>query len=572
MKQKYHLKINQPEPSRTDIEKHMDFDALLAAYQAQPEEAPASARVRTMRSPRWAYQIAAAAAVLLLLGIGWQWLQQDRFELSPKDYFAQRPFIDPPLERLDLSANYMKATVGTKHGGQVALTPESQLQVPEQAFVDANGQLVSGEVEIFYRELHDFVDFFLSGVPLHYDSATQAYQLESAGMIEIYATHQGERVSLAPDRAIEVSFASYVYTQSNGVIPQLSIYQLDTTARNWQYIQPDQIAGGSPNNSDTPNAWEARYAALRRRADRAIAAQIAADPVPQPPIRPEQASGDRPTIDLNNFATELPLAAGSNVPSSELSTINPNGVWEIAPESPTIDPRAFQVEWEEIRLVKIAPNRYELTLLHSANSERLIVRPALLKNNYERAMAEYEQASEAYKIALAAHNARMAAVRDSINASLAKEYEQLGTEFAKELAAADNAADRRAMRQRRVQHRFTINELGIYTSAHPLGLPSVQVQANYQDASGNRIIGRTAYVTNARENTVYQFLAAKEAPLRLHPDTEHLIWVVTEDNQLVVGRTTSASLESQEEVTIELQDSPPEGISSKTALRKLLSF
>lgn len=42
-------------------------------------------------------------------------------------------------------------------------------------------------VKITYREFADPIDFFVSGIPMEYDSAGRKYNFESSGMCEINA-------------------------------------------------------------------------------------------------------------------------------------------------------------------------------------------------------------------------------------------------------------------------------------------------------------------------------------------------------------------------------------------------
>ncbi len=566
MKHNYHLKINPKEPSREEIERHMDFEALLATYQAEP--AAPKARVSHLTTRRWVYRFSAAAAIALLLAIGISYLLNRPQGPTPEEYFAQQPPIAPPLPSLKTTAGLAALTVNVETGGTLEVGNGTELQIPQNAFAAADGTPISGDVTIFYQELHDFVDFFLSGVPLRYDSAAQRYQLESAGMVEIYAEQAGQRVQLLPDHPLEVSFASFVYTDASGSLPQLSIYRYDTAMANWQYLQPDRLSGAAQMTNAT--FWERRFAELERQARTARSALEAMDPLPQPPLRPERATGDRPTLDLQ-FTNQLELAEGSNIQPTQLDELNPNGVWEIAPESPPFDQRSATIQWEAVRIVRLAPNRYELTLLKGPDSERLVVRPALLGNAYDQALAAYQDAMAVYQRALDARTARMSAAQDSIDRTLAAQYDELNAEFTAALEASDNPAERREMRRRRVRHTFDIEQLGIYTSAHTLQPPAIQVKAKYQDPSGQTIAVTTAYVTNAEENTVYQFLAADGAPLQLRDGTDNLIWIVTEEGQLAIARSNEGAVAGSKRMTIELQSNQAVG-ASRESVRRLLSF
>jgi len=79
--------------------------------------------------------------------------------------------VNPPIPQAQkVFASYK---VDAHKGGVYEYGNGSKITVPARAFVYEDGSEVTGEVELKYREFHDFVDFFLSGIPMEYDSAGQ---------------------------------------------------------------------------------------------------------------------------------------------------------------------------------------------------------------------------------------------------------------------------------------------------------------------------------------------------------------------------------------------------------------
>jgi len=170
-----------------------------------------NAKVKTYRTPnsvegtpryRWIYPVLAMAAAGLV-GVVMMILNpapKADSAAEAKAYFASQPFINPPIKTL--KPTYQEQSVDANKGGTYIYENGSTVVVPPSAFINGQGGLVEGSVEIKYREFHDYVDFFISGIPMDYDSMGTRYQLESAGMVEIYAEQNGERLKMNPSTSI----------------------------------------------------------------------------------------------------------------------------------------------------------------------------------------------------------------------------------------------------------------------------------------------------------------------------------------------------------------------------------
>lgn len=573
MEQRYNIRFNLREPSREEIERHMDFDALLQRYQ---EETPAASPVVPLRRTlRRRYLMGAAATVALLLAAWFLLRGEGEGASSAEEYFAQQPFLNPPLPTLEGQAGaYAAASVDASSGGELSFPNGARLVVPTMAFADDRGEPIDGDVSIYYRELHDYVDFFVAGLPMQYDSAQQRYHFESAGIIDVYAEHNGRRVHLARNKQIQVQFAGSTVVTTSGVMPQLHVYRLDTAARRWEYYSPDQVQSDDASalmaDAETARRWQERFEAAAQHYQQQRQALEATVPVPAAPTRPKAVAGKQTTLELD-FLDELQLAEGSNVGPDELKRLSDGGVWEITPDSPPVDERAFSVTWEQVRLRRLENDRYELTLIHPQNQERLIVRPALLGADYDKAMARYETELAAYEKALATREVRLANERQQLDAQYAATQAELQQEFNRFINEQD-ADTRRSLMTRRVQHQFSISQLGIYNCARPVQSELLRLQAHYVDDEGKEIEGRTAYVVNKSQNTVYRYLAADGAELSLNPQTDNLLWIVGTDGRVAVADPAQLrQLTPGQEATIRVRrydDAPRD----EASLRRMLQF
>ncbi len=105
-------------------------------------------------------------------------------------------------------------------------------EIPQQAFVDASGKPITGNVDIYYREFKDIIDIFANGVPMGYDSAGQKYAFKTAGMFEMYAVKDNEQVFLAPDKKISFELAALDTAQG------YNLYRLNEKTGNWNLNAP----------------------------------------------------------------------------------------------------------------------------------------------------------------------------------------------------------------------------------------------------------------------------------------------------------------------------------------------
>jgi hypothetical protein len=138
------------------------------------------------------------------------------------------PLIHPPIAGLEVRKNIY--TTDAISGGEIQYPSGTKIFIPANAFVDANGNEVKGDVTIDYREFRDQVDILISGIPMQYDSAGSNGEFQSAGMFEMNASVNGKEVFLAPGKKVDMQFA-VVDTAST-----YNFYKLDEN-KGWQYIQ-----------------------------------------------------------------------------------------------------------------------------------------------------------------------------------------------------------------------------------------------------------------------------------------------------------------------------------------------
>ena len=532
MRNKYNMNLNPRRLSSKDIEKHMDFEALLAEYRKSTQRKKPAGRFRLL------YIGSAVAAALAGLLFYFNTLHPEterKPAISTAQYFARQELVRPPLE--SVGPAIFTHQVDAASGGTYEFAGGSKLVVPSRAFLDDRGRLIEGDVDLHYREMHDYVDFFVSGIPMVYDSAGTRLYLESAGMVEIFALKNGERVKLAPGKAIEVELVSEITLPNINVSPRYKVYLLDTLSRNWVYQDVDhlQFLEALPIDQEDPLYWPKTTLletmnALEEKAAAAKARMLDALPAPAAPVKPQPLSSDQPSLELR-FLDNVGLEGQDR-------KFYEGTIWQVSPKNPDFDPALLNETWEDFRFRPVNNLEWELTLLRGDGEQRLIVMPVLSGGDYERAMEVYEAAYADYEIRLAENKARL----QQMQAALEREIES-GKNAAQRLYEAQvDSLKLQGTRitgtgiRRKVVNRFIANHLGIWTCDRPQPFRGSEVNAGFVDQHGNEYRDHTAYVVRKGSDTVFRFYTGKGNPLLIDPDSECLIWLVSNDNKMAVLR------------------------------------
>lgn len=538
MSKQYDIRINPQQPSSEEIARHKDFDALLNQYQqAKATPQPGATVIRFSLLMRYA----AAVAVLAIAVYSAFILMQPATDVQAA-FFKQQPHVLPPFEQPELTKPATALKVNAHKGGVLEYPSGSRLVIPSEAFMTDRGKLVEGEVDIHYREMLDYVDFFLAGMPMNYDSAGRHYDLESAGIIEIYAEQNGKRVNMAPGKTIAVELVSFILRTPNSQIPRFNVYKLDTASRQWIYQDVNHLQLVEDYLDPKDPAYDVKKThldALKAIENKGILEMQAfqtMNPAPQAPLSPQKHRGNQPTMELQFtddnviFEDQNGLANGE---ADRLEKLYKGTIWQISPRNGALDERAFRVEWETTRLKPLNNQEYELTFVSGTKELSLIVSPVLMGNDYEEALRSYDTAVKAYEQKMAEWVRLLQEKRVAIQQKVDNEKVAAQQAFESqhtELFAASGGE----MIRSKVINRFQVESLGVWSCDRPVPPAAKAVNAQFTDQQGNTVEGRVAYVADKNRNTLRRFLVTDGATMNFDADSENLLWMVTEDNKLAL--------------------------------------
>ena len=584
MKQNYNIKRNPIPPSDAQIAKHRDFDALLEAYQAQAVEPPKrSTSVRRL----WIVGSAVAAALLGVIGFSSLFFAgNNNYEAQQQAYFQSQPYINPPLNDVEKihefspntavspNAKFASYKVDASEGGSYKYADATRLIVPSDAFEDENGQLIEGDVNLYYREMHDYIDFFLSGIPMTYDSASLTYNLESAGMVEIYAEKDGRRVRMAKDKSIDIELASVIEVPDINIPPAYNIYKLDTLSRKWVYQEIDHIEllndWEDLEEADPRKAAQDDYkrnlANIEKDKNSALEALESTILMPTAPEKPKARDKKLQTFDLDFLES-----FGASDEAKALQEKYQGAIWQVAENSQPIPQNAARLEWDDVDLKPLANNQYQLTLIRTDRQLKLIVEPAVRQSDYQAALAKYEAAQLEYQNQIAARELKIADKRLEILQGAAIRAEKNKADY--EGYLKNNNTNVRPVR-RKVLNKFKATSLGIWNCDRPIPPMEYEMEVQFVDASTNEIYqNTTGYLVDKSRNTIYRFLVNENTRLKFNQQSENFLWLVTADKEIAIFRPAQfKALDKKVSKHIFELEKIPAKLETEADVRKVLSI
>ncbi|TND06481.1 MAG: hypothetical protein FD123_3519 [Bacteroidetes bacterium] len=532
------INYDRQKPSSEEINAGKNFDGLLQQFQAAggAGAAAGASKIKPLWKKGWfagTLATAAALAVGLTLyfnqnevsGTGSKGpgvtdnnsnnttTRQPEFANSVQ---APSACIAPPLAGLDIPYNTFKVK-GDK-GSKIQYSSGSRINIPAHAFVDEKGNPVNGEVDVRYRELRDPVDFFLSGIPMAYDSAGQKYHFESAGMIDIAAFKDGKVVYMNPSKKVEIQLAS------DNASTAFNLYQLDTAKHNWTYLGKDKVT--TEKAGDPKVEAEVKLAAKKNETDQNIkqletdrdqkVAQVESQ-IPFPagmPQPPRKVNKKKNRFDLDMNYTEFP----------EMQTYK-GVVWEVDENSKKFNREVYDIEWEDVKLMRgEVKDSYQMVVKKGLRTEKIDVYPVFEGVEYEKAIADFSKKYTQYTTTLNNRKAEEDRLRKEYEEQMRGQrlaYQKYQDEIKQQLSSLTMTD--------KVFRTFQILNFGVFNCDSPMMYPKgADVMATFTDESGKQLFCQTKlYLVDKARNGLFTYYANPEKSFRFNPSASNIIWTVS---------------------------------------------
>lgn len=265
--------------------------------------------------------------------------------------------VAPPIN--DMQVKFKTYSINNCESKTIREKNGTTIVLPDSAFEDKHGNIVTKKVKIDYREFHTAAEVISSGIPMYtIDEEGDMQYFQTAGMFEIRAKSDGEEVFLRDGMTVEVSMASF-YPGDD-----YTFYELDT---------------------ESPSVWlEKGISAPVVNQNKVNSEELVAKPLK--PIKYNHVTDLVLDIDVNyNKFPELKAFKGV--------------MWKYAGdrEQKKIN-QIFSKSWNSASLEQLSEFEYQIILSDNKNlKETIKVEPVLTGKNYEKALISYQKKMLAYE-------------------------------------------------------------------------------------------------------------------------------------------------------------------------------
>ncbi len=530
------INIKREQITKEEIAANKNFGNLFKEYKAL--HAP-------FYKTTWFYtSLSAAAAVVLAILL----------YVTPDVNKNTLAFISPPLEKVKIAPS--QYSVNADVGTIITYKTGSVIKIPPKAFVDKGGNPVYGKVDIAYRELSDPVDFFISGIPMNYDSAGVRYTFESAGMIEIRASQQGKEVNLNPQSQLAIALASHQPGK------QFNLYQLDTEKKQWIYRgqeRADIFAAAVEENKESGTDASANCDGENDPDKIAtLASQSPALQAADSKIENIQFEIKKSQMIVNRLKASKPFEPKEETKGHHRFNVNVSNLnefpefaiykdimFQAGEENKGLDKnKVYTIDWDDARLSKKGEN-YILTLKSDDLTAGYIVHPVFEGEGYNAAQKIYKTKLAEYQESLVERESTEGEKQQELTATVEVIKEGRDAEAARIMHNEESSLAHAANPGNLVFRNFAVHSCGIWNLDNPTLVPEgAMVNARFTDEQGKEIqfaVGKVYLVEKGR-NILFSFAPSKDGlewmsnsnVINYNPEKENMIWGVTADNKIAV--------------------------------------
>ena len=559
MKRKLNLK--KPEISSEEIAKGRDFQSVLKEIQTAPPQAPTKSFFKSWGGIATVVGTVAVVVTVALVnpfsnsdnkdpnGTENTTTGNDHLNGSEEFTYHERkgPFIDPPFEKLDVP--YENYKIKGDKGGEIVTKTGSKIKIPKGSLKDENGNAIKGEVEVKVREFHDPVDFFLSGIPMKYDSAGHTYDFESAGMIEVYAFQGGKVLKIDPTKPVSISL------RTNSDETKFNVYELDTVGKNWKYQGKDKVKikeeTPQPNiGIDTLSVYVVEkpemkspyeisnvFSTTQKQKESDIILReiqvIQKDIVKleeRKPIQPKKSTKGLYRFNLEVNKGEFPEIA-----------VYKDVQWEVGPENKDFSEEMYKIQFDNA-VIKEGNTRgtYHVTFFKGNIKKQVTVYPVFEGVDYDKALKLFEEKNKEY-ISKVEEKKELEKKKQEeyrqLVENVKKEQEKMKKEsdaMLKQMKDENNKQQELWALRANVTREFTIRNFGVWNCDNPHLLNASSMNAVFYDQDGQPVKMVNVCLVNRKLNGLtFCWLHSNSGVFRYSQKGKHFMWTVSDAGQLL---------------------------------------
>jgi len=413
-------------------------------------------------------------------------------------------FIQGPIKNADIP--FKDYLIDGEKGNTLFYQTGSIIIFPPNSFIDKDGNTIKGNVKVKYREFTNPIDFYLSGIPMSFDSLGKQYTFESSGMCEIHAYKDGLPVFVNPKNKPQIN----IVTQNAS--SEHNLYYLDTNQHKWVNKGVSIVTDLNNLTKDKKTIDPSNYTAINE------------------PIKPQKATNKSPVIKIVIDPASF----------KELLVYD-NLKFQLDPNEKNFNPSDTADDWSDVELLKgSTKGLYTVKFSNATRSVSYSAIPVLEGKDYEKALKVFERKKKEYQQLLADRLLQEKAnkekyIKDSIayNVQLEenKRIEQLNEiietrnkEIEKQNAIIEkmNKKVRETRLANELMRSFEIDGFGIWNCDRAISLNCLPIIASFKDSKGNSIELTNVAVLYKSFNGILNF-------------TDNRIQVVKDADNMIIG-------------------------------------
>ena len=380
---------------------------------------------------------------------------------------------NPPLPELDIP--YQKFEIDPSQPNVLYSRMGAKINIPSDAFLDKDGNVIKGKVEVSFREFYNPLDFYLAGIPMNYNDNGIEKVLESGGMVELNAKSNKNELYVNPSSKIKVDLFSWTKSKD------FNLYDLDKTTSKWIEKGKDSI---SISNIDKE--------------------LNSLPPVPSEPIIATPASFT--LVDDTKINPEIEEYKNVRFEPIDIKTCKISDAQEMI-----IKPLKNGI-FEVTSVIKYGSFRKENKCLCYLAFEE--------GKNYNNALKIYQKK---YSKLLAGRKR----ISDEIKFEWSKYYGVVNAY--RKLEIKELSGEEKIIRT------LTINNFGFVNCDYPRSYPSGgEINPIYVDENGKPILLDNVVLVEKNTNALFRY----SSNIKYNPSNDNLLWGLTKDNKIAYLKNT----------------------------------
>lgn len=389
-------------------------------------------------------------------------------------------FIQPPIKNADIP--YKEYSVDAEKGDTIFYQTGSIILFPPNSFVDKDGNAIKGNVKVKYREFTNPIDFYLSGIPMSYDSLGKQYTFESAGMCEILAYKDSLPVFVNPKSKPEINIVTQNTSQEQ------NLYYLDTTQQKWVNKGTSIITDLTKKINENKVAETPSFAEITE------------------PLKPEKANSKSPVIKIVIDPASF----------KELLVYD-NLQFQLDPNEKNFNPKDTAGDWSNVELLKgSSKGLYTVKFSNATRSVSYSARPVLEGKDYEKALKVFDKKKKEYGNLKKARETqekkdKVQYTKDSLNYAKIIEQNKRTEQLNLLIAARNRVIERQNSVVTEINETsksfrtFPIDRFGNWNCDEPVLRELISIAATFVDKKGNRLNLKNIAVFCKNYNSIFRF-------------------------------------------------------------------